>query len=290
MTKIRSIYAVADKATEIYRTDDPDAAPDLVDLGLDTLRRKVGGVWAGNLVVIGGATNVGKSSLALAMMMSSKHRSLYLSREDDADLVGVRLLAARSLVDPVRIRNNDMAPEERRAVRQAREELRAEEEEGRSPFLIALPSDVYNLDMVEERLEEAAAAGCRWGVFDYVQRWAGESENIRAEIGNVLNRAQTACRRLGMVPVMLSQVGRASKFKPPELKDLKESGAIENNSKLVILAHLNPSSPSQMIAHVAKSSFGGGGTKIALRYDEAGTLREEGEVKPIEAIEEFEGD
>jgi replicative DNA helicase len=282
---MRHTADVVGAALSMYRTAEPGGAPDLVDLGLRSLRQTVGGVAPGNMVVLGAATNVGKSSILLEMAHNTKDTGLILSKEDGADIVGVRLLARHAGVRDVSIRTNSLTPEER-------ERLLAVHERAMSGEIkdvpVVLPEHCSTLEKVDLRLEEAAAIGAKWAALDFLQRFRGLSDNRRTEIGIVMDRFQTKCRELGMVAVLVSQLGRLGPFAKPRLSDLKESGDIENEAKLILLAHRDQSCPSRVLVEVAKSSFGGGGSQFSMKYDDCGVLHEEGLIDATEFVSEVE--
>jgi len=272
-------------ALDMYRTNDPGGKPNLVDLGLRSLRQTVGGVAPGNLVVVGAATNVGKSSILLEMAHHSTDMGLVLSKEDGADIVGVRLLARHAQVRDGAIRTNRMTPEERERVLAVADKAAS----GEIPDVpVVMPEHCATLEHVDKRLEEAAKLNCRWAALDFLQRFRGINENRRSEVGIVMDRFQTKCRELGMVAVVVSQLGRLGPWVKPKLSNLKESGDIENEAKLILLAHRDQSCPARVFVEVAKSSFGGGGTQFSMKYDEFGVLHEEGLTTATEYVPEAE--
>ena len=75
-----------------------------------------------------------------------------------------------------------------------------------------------------------------------------------------------------MVPVALSQVVRMPPTAEPNVWNLKESGDLENEARLIILLWRDEGDELILRAKVAKSSFGGGGLRFAYRFNEAEQL------------------
>jgi len=273
-----SVYTSVTKAVRIFRLHE-DGTPDLVDLGIPAVRARIGGMFAGNLVAIAAAQNVGKSSMALSMLLRSSDRGGYLSLEDGEDVVGTRLIAAAANVDPTKIRRKDLSAGDLDRINAATERLSADTADG--------PRFAYRVgarvDEVEEAVAELADDGCRWVVLDYLQKVRGHHRERRCEVGETMVRFQRVCVKHDMVPVIVSQLVRLPPGTEPFPNHMKESGDIENECRMIVLLWRDGDDSSIVHGKVAKSSFGGGGMRFRYMYNEAEVLIPEEEwPQPVE--------
>lgn len=263
-------YGVAKAATELFCTFSSEK-PAAVDIGIPALRDRIGRLFAGNTVVIGAAQNVGKTSFVQRMLLSSEDKGGVASGEDDVDVWGTRILAEASGVSPADIRTDRLTPRQREGVGRALEALRLRSQEGTLPeFQNVIGA---GLDRLEEAAEQLAAKGCRYAVLDYIQKFRGIHGERRHEVSQVLATWHKACSRNGMVPVALSQVVRMGHDIEPQAWNLKESGDIENEARVILLLWRDPGDGLLLRCKVAKSSFGGGGIRFAYRFSDSESLR-----------------
>lgn len=268
-----SLYQSALQATEIFRTFQ-EGDPDLIDLGIGPVTRNIGGVFAGNLVGVAAGQNVGKSSFALMMGANSQHLGGVISMEDGPDVWGARLLAKYSNVPPSKIRRKDLTEEDKDAISEALGRMRADSEAGKGPIIDYRVGG--SIEGVEAAVAALAEAGCRWIIFDYLQKPRGHAGGAdrRVEVGVAMNRFHKACADANVVPVMFSQIVRLKDGQEPFPGHMKESGDIENECRLIIMLWRDASDPTIVRGKVAKSSFGGGGLRFAYKFTEAEYLVE----------------
>lgn len=262
-------YTVARQATDLFCTFS-DEKPAAVDIGIPAIRSRIGRLFAGNTVVVGAAQNVGKTSFVQRMLLSSEDKGGVASGEDDVDVWGTRILAEFSGVSPAKIRTDELYPDERARVRRALETLEERSAEGTLPEFENVIG--AGLDRLEEAAESLAAKGCKYAVLDYIQKFRGIHAERRHEVAGVLAHWHKCCSKNGMVPVALSQVVRMPADQEPNPWNLKESGDIENEARLILMLWRDPGDNLVMRCKVAKSSFGGGGLRFAYRFGEDETL------------------
>lgn len=270
--KIHTPAASAADATRIFRTFD-EGEPDLIDLGIPAIRRAIGGMFAGNMVGIGAGQNVGKSSLILSMAMESKDKVGVVELEDGPDVWGARLLAYHTDIPPTRIRRKDLTPEETVRLREVRNDS------GLKGPMIAYAIG-GSLDEIVDATRGLIEAGCRVVVLNYLQKARGHHAERRVEVGNTMNAFLRACAPdpekdwPGAVPVAMSQLVRVHPQKEPYPSQMKETGDIEAECRLIVMGWRDAADELIMRCKVAKSSFGGGGLRFAYRYNEAEYLSE----------------
>lgn len=265
-----SLGDTARRAVSIFRTFS-DEDPDLVDIGIPEVRKNIGGMFPGNLIVIAAAQNVGKSSFLRTMGMLSECKGGVLSMEDGPDVWGARLLASEARIKPTKIRRKDLTEGELERLREAVRALELRDEAGLGPVL------EYRIggstEAVVDGTKELIDHGCRWVALDYLQKGRSSgNQDRRSEVGIYMNAFQAACASGGAVPVIFSQLVRMPSTKEPYPGHLKESGDIENEARLITMLWRDPSDQTLVRGKVAKSSFGGAGMRFAYRYTPWETL------------------
>lgn len=275
----KGLFDSANSAAKLFKTFE-EGRPELVPLGIDEVDNALGGLFKGTLTVVGMASGVGKSRLALgsALRFGEVHgkpgeRAGIISTEDPEDVVGSRLLAWASGVSSLRIRRKDFTDDDLARLDSGMARLEELDAKGSAPrFAYRIGSD---LDGVLDAVDELADEGCRVIWLDYLQKIRGVSDDRRNEVGQVMVSFQRRCNERGAVPVMLSQFSRRSDKGEPKLSDLKESGDIENEARLVLLgweSEVVTNNGKAITIKVAKSTFGGGGMRFYRRTEESGML------------------
>lgn len=105
-------------------------------------------------------------------------------------------------------------------------------------------------------------------VVDYLQLMKGPpgDKRPRHEIVSDISRDLKLLAKDMRVPVIaLAQLNRNAAGAPPTLADLRESGALEQDSDVVLLLHVNPDDPTDLNVAVAKNRHGATGAFQLLR-------------------------
>ncbi|HYJ60482.1 MAG TPA: replicative DNA helicase [Actinomycetota bacterium] len=206
---------------------------------LDTL---TSGLQEGNLVVIAARPGVGKSSLAMNVARNVAVGgqpvavfSLEMSRTE----IGMRLLCAEAHVPWDRIRNKRVGPEDWTRVVQAGEVLHD------APLHIVDAGNVNIVDIrAKARRMRSSRAGLSMIIVDYLQLMtapgARRPDNRQQEVAEISRSLKLLAKELSIPVVALSQLNRnpeARADKRPQLSDLRESGAIEQDSDVVMFIH-----------------------------------------------------
>lgn len=268
---METIYESGLAATDIFRTF-TEGKPDLVDLGIGPVSRHIGGIFPGNIVVIGAGQNVGKTSLVMEATTNSPDLGGVISLEDGKDVWGARLLAKFSGVPPTRIRKKELTSDDLQSIQDGLAQMKARGQRGHGPLLEYRLGGT--LDSIEAAVANLAEAGARYCVLDYLQKVRGHHADRRSEVGQTMVSFQRYCAEANMVPVIMSQIVRLEPGKEPFPHHLKESGDIENEARLIILVWRDPGNPLVLRGKVAKSSFGGGGLRFAYQFTTAEYLVE----------------
>lgn len=210
-----------------------------VSTGLGALDDAIGGLKAGQLVIVGGRPGAGKSVLAcdIARAAAVWHSvpTLLFSLEMSRAEVGARLLAATCEINLSYILHGNLRADQRQHLRSRADDLRS------SPLTV---DDTAQMDLGAIRATARRAAqrrGLGLVIVDYLQLiGATRRENRVLEVSELSSGLKGLARELRVPVVAAAQLNRASEIradKRPQLSDLRESGQIEADADVVILLH-----------------------------------------------------
>jgi replicative DNA helicase len=215
----------------------------------------------GQLVVVGGRPSTGKSlvGLDLARYCSFKlgELALFVSLEMSGQETTLRVLAAEGKVDLGRLIRRDLGEEEWERIAHARDRMMA------APLLID-DAETHTLSSLRALIRRTRPALV---VLDYLQLITTPRTDARYRQNAVaeLSRGLKLLAKSEDVPVVvLCQLNRQPEARTggrPQLADLRESGAIEQDADAVILIHrpdlLEPENrPGEVDLIVAKQRNG----------------------------------
>ena len=224
------IEAMGSRGSELYG----------VPTGFRELDELTNGLHAGQLVVVAGRPAMGKSTMGLDFLRAASIKnqmtgalfSLEMSRSE----ITMRLLSAEAQILLSRLRTGQMTdPDWNRLARRMGEIAQA-------PLFI---DDSPNMSMMEIR------AKCRrlkqrhdlkLVVVDYLQLMTSprKVENRQQEVAEMSRSLKLLAKELEIPVVAISQLNRGAEQrqdKRPQMSDLRESGAIEQDADMVILLH-----------------------------------------------------
>ena len=203
--------------------------------GIQMLDKHMAGLHRGELTVIGARPAVGKSALGAYIAVSAAaagYRVGICSREMTDVQYGVRLLANRTQVDPMRMRTGEILDADWEDITEALEHF------GSQPIdFLFTTRNVEDLRMeVQKRVD---SDGLDVLVVDYMQllqtRERFEKDYLR--VGYVSKTLKDMTVDFNIAVVALAQVGRSSDGDMPTLAELRGSGDIEQDADNVIFMH-----------------------------------------------------
>lgn len=216
----------------------------LVSTGLASVDEALaGGLWAGQLVVIGARPAVGKSALALLVACEVAastgepvvYASLEMPRRDLAmRAAALRVAAKGEPVDLMAIRTRRLSEEAALRYQRALHDLRG------LPLLLSDRASVTVTQIRAMALRAKARAGHVAAVFvDYLQLLTPETarDSREREVAEASRALKALAGELRCPVVALSQLNRKATERKPTLADLRESGAIEQDADVVLLLH-----------------------------------------------------
>lgn len=215
-----------------------------VPTGFTDFDKLSGGLQPGSLNILAARPSMGKTAFALNV---AKHAAfhenvpvLIFSLEMSAEQLAQRLLAAESRVNVRELWESKSAgSEEWQRLTEAAENLAA------SPIFIDDSSSLTTLDMRGRCRRFFAKHGTGNGlvVLDYMQLMniSRRMENRQQEVAEISRALKGVAREFGVPVLALSQLSRDVEkrggSKKPQLSDLRDSGAIEQDADMVIFLY-----------------------------------------------------
>jgi len=214
--------------------------------GLPTGFRKLdeltSGLQSSDFILVAGRPSMGKTAFALNIAkyagIELTKRVLVLSLEMSREQVVQRLLCAEARVDSHRVRTGYLEPKDWPRLTNAAGRL------AEAPIFI---DDTAGLTVLEARAKARrmkAEHGLDLVLIDYIQlmRGRGGMENRQQEISEISRALKAMAKELRVPVVGLSQLSRAVETRPtrehrPQLSDLRESGALEQDADLIIFLY-----------------------------------------------------
>ena len=208
--------------------------------GFADLDRMTTGLQAGDLVIVAGRPSMGKTSWALNVAQNAaiEHGvpvaifSLEMSKEQLVQ----RFLCAEGRVDAQKLRRGKLAADEYQRLARAAAHLNS------APIWIddSATGNVLEMKAKSRRLKADAELGLI--VVDYIQLMSGSTrtDSRVQEVSEISRGLKALARELEVPVIALSQLSRAPEQRPdrrPQLSDLRESGAIEQDADLVMFLY-----------------------------------------------------
>jgi replicative DNA helicase len=211
-----------------------------VPTGFRDLDELTNGLHAGQLIVIAGRPGLGKSTLGLDFLRNAsiKHSlaSVLFSLEMGKSEITMRLLSAEARVPLQRMRTGHMNDDDWNKL------ARRMGEAASAPMFL---DDSPNMTMMEIRAKARRLKqrhDLRLVVLDYLQLMSSPRrvESRQQEVAEMSRSLKLLAKELEVPVVAISQLNRGAEQrsdKRPQLADLRESGAIEQDADMVILLH-----------------------------------------------------
>lgn len=228
------------------------------------LNRFIRGWRPGALYVIGARPGIGKSIIGLQAAIDLARRGpvAFNSLEmGDLEVVG-RVIAQTAQVALGRLDGDSDDPAEQLSPRDWENIAKARPDWDGLPLAIDDRSNVTITDIRSHARSLAHQGPLAGVVVDYLQLMSSphSSNRPRHEVVADYSRSlKLLAKELNCPVIALSQLNRASEHrtdKKPTLADLRESGAVEQDSDVVILLSVDDNDPSRLDLHVAKNRHG----------------------------------
>jgi replicative DNA helicase len=213
---------------------------------VDTL---LSGLQKGNLIVVAARPGVGKSSfvtnVARNIAVDAGAPVAMFSLEMSRFEIGMRLLCGEARVPWDKVRSGRMATEEWTRIVEAAEVLHE------APLYIVDSGNVTIVDIRAKARRLKSRKGLGLIIVDYLQLMSGHArtENRQQEIAEISRSLKLLAKELEIPVIAVSQLNRdpeRRQDKRPQLSDLRESGAIEQDSDIVMFIHRDDSDDPQV--------------------------------------------
>ena len=245
-----------------------------IPTGFEKFDHMTSGLQNSDLIIIAGRPSMGKSALAISMAeyvgIEQKQGVAVFSLEMSKEQLVQRMLCSQARVDAHKVRSGFLAPADWPKLTAAAGRV------SESKIFIDDTPAISVLELRAKARRLKANQGIELIILDYLQlmRSTVQSESRQQEISEISRSLKALARELSVPVIALSQLSRAVESRvdhKPQLSDLRESGAIEQDADLVVLLmreeYYNPTEENKGVADViiAKQRNGPVGTvKLAF--------------------------
>ena len=211
-----------------------------VPSGFTELDRFTSGVQPSDLVIIAARPAMGKTSLALniAQHVGTKTEKTVgvFSLEMSKQALFLRMLTSEARIDSQKFRNGFLGSEEYKKMSEALNTL------GEAKVFIDDSTSVSVLEMRAKARRLKSEHGLHLLIIDYLQLMQGRGrfENRNLELASISRSLKGLAKELEVPVVALSQLSRAPESRSehrPQLSDLRESGALEQDADVVLFIY-----------------------------------------------------
>lgn len=190
-----------------------------------------GGFRPGGLYILAARPSVGKSSLSQALGMTQAkdgRKVLFLSQEMAAEELADRGVSSSGQINYSNLLSGELSSEDWSRASTALEA---------SSLANFHVDDQGALTLADIRAKAKQVPGLSMLILDYLQLCAGDSSNRNSEIEQISRGLKALAKELGIAVIALSQLNRKVEeraSKRPNLSDLRDSGAIEQDADVVM--------------------------------------------------------
>lgn len=211
-----------------------------------TLDHLLRGLMPGNLITLAARPGMGKSTLAMNMMIWLAEQGvpcMFWSLEMSTNELVQKMIAYYSYIDSSRLRDCNLHEDEVAVYMESMNQV------SQLPIHIVSPADEEEVDdeagsTIDHFRAQARLLVAQHGIkvifIDYLQLLEGKGDNRVQELSKITRSLKRFAIRYGVTIIALSQLnrqveGRADKV--PNISDLRESGSIEQDSDGVLLLY-----------------------------------------------------
>ncbi len=193
----------------------------------------------GLVTTLGGRTTNGKTAMVMNWelhMARQGYKVLHMSLEDNARRYTIRIMANLAEVENTKIGKGLVSGEERQRLLDAANEM------SNIPIHICAKKSPSIEFVKQYTAAHQATKGCDVLVVDFVQLVSGKRGQSKYDkVTEAMQELIVIAEELDIAVIAVSQVSRPTEKggipRPPTMFDLKESGEIENLSKVIFMVH-----------------------------------------------------
>ncbi|MGB2630015.1 MAG: replicative DNA helicase [Candidatus Omnitrophota bacterium] len=245
-----------------------------IPTGFHDLDVMTAGLQKSDFIVLAGRPSMGKSALGANVLeyagLIAKVPCAFFSLEMSKEQLAQRILCSIARVNAHKVRTGFFSQSDWQKLIEAADKL------SKAPIYIDDTPSISALELRAKARRLKAKHDIQLLLVDYMQLMRGISraENRQQEISQISRSLKALARELSVPIIAISQLSRAVEQRAdhrPQLSDLRESGAIEQDADVVILLlreeYYNPTGENKGLAEliVAKQRHGPTGTiKLAF--------------------------
>ncbi len=209
--------------------------------GFTELDEMTTGLQQGDLVIVAGRPSMGKTafclSLGLHAAVKGKHPTAIFSLEMSKAQLVQRMLCSEARVNMHQLRSGTLPKRDLPKLSFAAGPL------SEAPIFIDDTPSITVLELRAKARRLKAQQGLQLIVIDYLQLMgsSGKIENRQQEISQISRSLKGVAKELDVPVIALSQLSRAVEGRTgnhrPQLSDLRESGAIEQDADVVLFVY-----------------------------------------------------
>jgi replicative DNA helicase len=207
--------------------------------GFEKIDEMTSGLQGGDLIIVAGRPSMGKTALAINI---AQHAGVHsgqtvgiFSIEMSREQLFLRMLTGQARVDAHRLRTGQLEPRDWESLKNSFGSL------VEAPIFIDDSPGISIFEMRAKARRLKAEHGLDLIVVDYLQlmRSTERRENRNLEISEISRSLKMLAKELSVPVIVVSQLSRAPEQRGgdrrPQLADLRESGAIEQDADVVML-------------------------------------------------------
>ncbi len=229
-----------------------------VPTGFIEFDSKTSGLQPSDLIIVAGRPSMGKSALALCMAeyaaVIEKIPTAIFSLEMSKEQLVQRMLCSHAKVDAQKVRTGYLAASDWPKLTAAAGRL------SESPIYIDDTPAISAMELRAKARRLKSQHDIQFIILDYLQLMRGSTfsaDNRQQEISEISRSLKALARELNVPVMAISQLSRAVESRTdhrPQLSDLRESGAIEQDADVVALIlreeYYSPTPENEGIAEV----------------------------------------
>lgn len=233
--------------------------------GFVDLDEKTAGLQKSNLIIIAARPAMGKTAFVLNLAQNAALKAdakvLIFSLEMSKEELGMRMLSSDTCIDLAKLKTGDLNRGEWEDLYIGIDRLT------KAGIYIDDTPGISLMEMKNKCRRLKAEKGLDLIIVDYLQLMEAKAESRQQEISKLSRSLKILAKEMDCPVIVLSQLSRAVEQrieKKPQLSDLRESGAIEQDADLVMFLYrdeyYNPDTDKPNTCEVILAKHRGGST------------------------------